>query len=122
MKIEIEPFNSIGNEKPVMDGEFRSNGNQYGPDNAKLHIKTRNPLDRVTQSAKEGGLHSFLEFSPGQELNVTISIRDPQPFDYKLLECWEKEIEEGMIRFGGLTGIGRGRVSFINNKDEVVDE
>jgi hypothetical protein len=93
--------------------------NDFGPNNVARHIKPRNPLDRITHAAKEGGLHNFLEFSKGQKLHLTIEVRksdkaEQDLFDQKLLKRWESEINSGVIRFGGLTGIGRGRAKVIS--------
>jgi len=104
-----------GETEPVMAGTWAKIGNNYGPHNAKRHIKPRNPLDRITHSAKLKGLHNFLEFSVGQSFTITFAIKDPTPFDEELLKAWKREIKDGMIRFGGLTGIGRGRISIAEN-------
>ena len=107
--IEVEPFN--GNHPlPDVHGTWNNAGNDYGPSNAGRHIKTRNPLDRTTNSAKEGGLHSGLEFSKGQSFNVTLIVENPTDFDRRLIDYWCSEINNGIIRFGALSSIGRGRV------------
>lgn len=116
LTIDVSPFK--GNYLiPEVDGTWSSSGNIYGPTNAKRHIKTRNPLDRITNAAKETGLHSGLEFSKGQTITVTLTIEKPTDFDKQLIDCWCNEINNGMIRFGGLTSIGRGRVKMAEAKD-----
>jgi len=62
-------------------------------------------------------------------LTITVKIRGPvdldqEAFDEQLLKYWKSEIEKGEIRFGGLTGIGRGRVkliSYVNIAGEVIN-
>ena len=119
LTIRVAPFEN-GQVVPAVDGNDWENPSvdNFGPANAARHVKPRNPLDRITHAAKEGGLHNFLEFSRGQELVFTIEIREPKEFDLTLLERWKVEINSGMIRFGGLTGIGRGRVML--KKEEVI--
>ena len=110
LRIKVEPFEGI-HARPDMDGTWNT-ANEYGPNNARRHIKPRNPLDRVTQAAVETGLHNFLEFSKGQSFKVTFTIRNAvEKGDESLLNWWKDEINEGMIRFGGVTGIGRGRMT-----------
>lgn len=49
--------------------DSRIDGKQYhdgGPPDLKRHITVRNPLDRVTSAAKEGGLHFTMEMSEGK--------------------------------------------------------
>ncbi|MBI4687717.1 MAG: hypothetical protein HY756_08030 [Nitrospirae bacterium] len=111
--IEVSPL--VGNyPQPDVDGTWNNNinnPNNYGPTNAKRHIKTRNPLDRITNAAKEKGLHSGLEFSKGQSFTVRLTVENPTDFDRELIDWWCNEINTGMIRFGGLSSIGRGRVT-----------
>jgi len=116
--IDVEPFNETA-ERPTMQGTWNERaGNNYGPDNAQRHVKPRNPLDRITHEAKKGGLHNFLEFSAGQKVKVSITVKEPTDFDRRLLETFKQEINNGMIRFGGLSGIGRGRVSLVSKTEE----
>ncbi len=110
LTIDVLPFQE-NQTKPDVDGLGENIGNIYGPANAKRHIKTRNPLDRITNAAKEGGLHSLLEFSKGQSFKVTLTIGNPEDFDKQLIGWWCNEINAGIIRFGGLCSIGRGRVT-----------
>lgn len=116
--INVEPFTETA-EKPQMQGTWDEQaGNNYGPDNAQRHVKPRNPLDRITHAAKDGGLHNFLEFSAGQKVKVNISVKNPTDFDRRLLEVMKQEINDGMIRFGGLSGIGRGKATVISKTEE----
>lgn len=125
LKIIVDRFEAT-DEKPCVDGDWASNGiKTFGPENAKRHVKPRNPLDRITHAAKDSGLHHNLEFSEGQKFKITFKIRKAKTseqheeakiseecdFDKKLLKKWREEINAGIIRIGGLTGIGRGRVS-----------
>lgn len=114
LKIIVDRFTSTA-EIPSVDGDWVNNNN-FGPANARRHVKPRNPLDRITQAAKDSGLHHNLEFSEGQAFNVTFKIRnakteEQRKFDEMLLIKWREEINAGMIRVGGLTGIGRGRLT-----------
>ncbi|NEX11638.1 MAG: hypothetical protein C1942_02905 [Prosthecochloris sp.] len=79
------------------------------PDNIQRHINVRNPLDRMTMAAKDKGLHHALEMSPGQEFDVELNILNPGPKDIEMVRLWEEDINDGFLRFGGLTSQGRGR-------------
>jgi CRISPR/Cas system CSM-associated protein Csm3 (group 7 of RAMP superfamily) len=79
------------------------------PDNIQRHINVRNPLDRMTMAAKNQGLHHALEMSPGQVFEVELLVLNPKPKDIVMLTLWEEDINEGFLRFGGLTSQGRGR-------------
>lgn len=118
LTVKTEPFNETA-LRPYVDGEnWKANNNDYGPAYAKRHVKPRNPLDRITNAAKKGGLHNFLEFSKGQTFKTAIIVKNATDFDNDLIEWWEKEINKGMLRFGALSSIGRGRVSVKEVKDE----
>lgn len=82
------------------------------PDNIQRHINVRNPLDRMTMAAKNQGLHHALEMSPGQVFEVELHILNPKQKDIEMLSLWEEDINEGFLRFGGLTSQGRGRCMF----------
>ena len=79
------------------------------PDNIQRHINVRNPLDRMTMGAKNQGLHHALEMSPEQVFDVELHILNPNIKDIEMLELWEDDINDGFLRFGGLTSQGRGR-------------
>jgi len=111
LKIAVTPFSASNAHKPAVDGDWNAQGNNFGPSNAARHVKPRNPLDRVTHEAKKGGLHNALEFSRGQEMTVTLTVKEPTDFDNRLLKRWEQEINHGEILLGGLTAVGRGRLS-----------
>jgi len=85
-----------------------------GPRNIKRHITVRNPLDRVTMAAKEGGLHFGSEMSEGETFQIHFHILNPKPSDLDLLKLWHDDINDGFLRFGGLTSQGRGRVKIEN--------
>jgi len=96
-------------KKHLIDGDFKNC--EFGSTNGKMNIKTRNPLDKITNAAKEGGLHSFMELSKGNEFSVFINIINPTPKDFGFIALWEQGIETGLLRLGGLTSIGRGRLT-----------
>ncbi len=110
LTIKVEPFSESA-PMPDVDGSWADNHPGDSPANAKRHIKTRNPVDRITNAAKDGGLHSFLEFSTGQSFVLEIIIEDRKDFDRKLVSRWREDINTGMLRFGALCSVGRGRVS-----------
>ncbi|MBN2093058.1 hypothetical protein JW964_25770 [candidate division KSB1 bacterium] len=81
-----------------------------GPKNMNRHINVRNPIDRVTMAAKDGGLHFGLEMSEGEQFAIDFHILNPRNTDIRLIDLWAQDIQEGFLRFGGLTSQGRGRV------------
>ncbi len=83
---------------------------QYPSRNGRMCFTTRNPLDRITQAAKAGGLHSFMELAPGNSFTIKLCIVNPEPTDIGLLGFWEDAIDSGRLRLGGLTAAGRGRL------------
>ncbi|MCE5210234.1 MAG: RAMP superfamily CRISPR-associated protein [Deltaproteobacteria bacterium] len=123
LTINVHPFSTIS-VRPAVDGNNwdKHAANVFGPTNASRHIKPRNPLDRITQAAKEGGLHNNLEFSKDQKLILEIKILSLKDFDKQLLARWEKEINAGQILLGGLSGIGRGRVKVLERKETISKE
>jgi CRISPR/Cas system CSM-associated protein Csm3 (group 7 of RAMP superfamily) len=84
-----------------------------GPGNAARQMTVRNPLDRITHASRDGGLHHFLEFSRGQSFNVQLVIRNPQASDLGLLSLWQREMDDGLLRLGALSSVGRGRVKVV---------
>ncbi|MBI5409182.1 MAG: hypothetical protein HZA14_07440 [Nitrospirae bacterium] len=117
LTIKTEPFPETAALKPfVHKDSWKVAGNDYGPTNAKRHVKPRNPLDRITHAARKGGLHNFLEFSKGQTFNMTIVVEKAngngqETFDKEIINWWKKELNYGTIRLGALSSAGRGRVS-----------
>lgn len=98
-------------DKPLLKGSWQPGANSnFGPKNAFRHITVRGPLDRITQAAKSGGLHQFVEFSPNQSISVSFRVANPTPPDLGLFSVWRQEIDSGMLRMGGLSSIGRGRM------------
>lgn len=85
------------------------------PGNMDGHVTVRNPIDRVSMSAKEGGLHFALEMSKGERFKVKMCILNPGGTDGRMLNLWREDLEDGFIRFGGLTSQGRGRVKMIDD-------
>ena len=104
---------------PDLQGTWIGHGNDYGPSNAARHIKIRNPIDRITCGSKEGGLHSMLEFATKNVVEITIKIKNPVPHDLGLISIWEREINDGMLRFGGMSSVGRGRVTIEEQSHEI---
>ncbi len=84
-----------------------------GPGNVARQMTVRNPLDRITHASKEGGLHHFLEFCQGETFEVQLTIRNPQVSDLGILSLWRRELNDGLLRLGALSSIGRGRVKII---------
>ena len=107
-----EPLNGKS-EKPFVQGQdwHQGAGGSFGPDNAIRHLTVRGPLDRITQAAKSGGLHQFVELSPGQSFKVSFRVANPRPEHLGLFALWQREIDSGMLRMGGLSSIGRGRMT-----------
>ena len=109
LRVDVEPFegaalrsiDSSGMEMDVLGG----------PENVARHMAVRSPIDRVTQATKHGGLHHFLEFSKGERFRVRLSISNPEPHDLGVISLWRREMNEGLLRFGALSSVGRGRVS-----------
>lgn len=104
--------------KPKIVGDYDESGTVFGPKNSTRQIKQRGPVDRITHGAKEGGLHTFLEFATGQSFDVIMRIINPKPKDVGLLALWKREINDGMIRFGAVSSIGRGKVTIMPAKEE----
>jgi CRISPR/Cas system CSM-associated protein Csm3 (group 7 of RAMP superfamily) len=96
---------------PGIDGIDPQKTAHDGPQNLKRHIIVRNPLDRVTAAAKEGGLHFSMEMSEGESFAVHFEILNPHHTDIGLLATWYEDIDAGFLRFGALTSQGRGRAS-----------
>jgi hypothetical protein len=88
---------------------------QSAPGNFGRQLTIRNPLDRISQSSKEGGLHTFVELSPGQTMTVKFRVLNPKAEDIDLIIKWEHDISNGFIRFGALGSQGRGRCDFVNS-------
>lgn len=114
LRLETSPMNpSKYSARPQIDSQFGfmdGGSNNFGPDNAVRHITWRGPVDRVTHGAKDGGLHTFLEFSTGQSFHALIRVLNPTTEDLALIVLWQREINRGYMRFGGLTSIGRGKM------------
>ena len=109
LQVNVQPF--AGANLRAIDSSGARMEVEGGPDNVRRHMAVRGPLDRVTQAAKEGGLHHFLEFSRGERFRVQLRISNPTPPDLGLISLWRREMNTGLLRFGSLASIGRGRVS-----------
>ena len=111
--VEVKPFSQEGG-KLYQQGRWKDNRQDFGPDNICRHIWVRGPVDRITHAAKHGGLHQFLEFSPGQNLSMRFRLVNPEPEHVDLIWLWAARINDGTLRFGGLSSIGRGRMQVEN--------
>lgn len=100
----IKPLSKQG-----IDGIDTEHMPSNAPENIQRHINVRNPLDRMTMAAKDKGLHHALEMSPGQKFDVELNIINPGLKDIEMVWLWEDDINDGFLRFGGLTSQGRGR-------------
>jgi len=119
VKVEVLALENES-EKPLVQGnDWKTGENQFGPENVCRHISVRGPVDRITHAAREGGLHYFLEFSPNQTFDVVLRVVNPEPVHLGLIALWEREIDIGILRVGGLTSIGRGRLRVENSQHDL---
>lgn len=95
-------------QKNLFDGNFSHF--EPGPINGRMLFTTRNPIDRITRAAKNGGLHSFTELAPGNRFSITLRFLNPVPTDLGMVALWEQGICQGLLRLGGLNSAGRGRL------------
>ena len=110
MKIETE-LPPINDTRLDVQGEWKNNAGMVdGPKNINRQITVRNPLDRMTHGAKEGGLHQFVEMSPGEEFFIKFQIENPIQADVEMIKLWVQDINDGYLRFGALASQGRGRM------------
>ncbi len=109
LRLYAERFTSNHSERIRVNGT--GGKGETGPSNVYRQMTVRNPLDRFTHASKDGGLHHALEFCRGERFSVELLIRNPQNSDLGLLSLWTREIEAGLLRFGALSNVGRGRVS-----------
>jgi hypothetical protein len=109
IRVETERFANTQAQPIAINGVLDEGS--VGPRNVDRQMAVRNPLDRMTHGSKEGGLHHFLEFCTGESFNVLINILNPVAQDLGLLSLWVREMNEGMLRLGALSSIGRGRVT-----------
>lgn len=108
LHVETEKF--VGTELRPVDASGVCMGSAEGPENVRREMPVRNPLDRMTHASREGGLHRFLEVARGATFKVHLRIINPLDCDPGLLGLWVRELNYGMLRFGALSSIGRGRV------------
>jgi hypothetical protein len=111
LRIATEKFDQV-QLQPLSASGMTEQGDG-GPSGADRFMNVRNPLDRITHASKVGGLHHFLEFCAQQSFIVRLTILNPQAADLGLLSLWVNEMNHGLLRIGGLTSIGRGRVAVI---------
>jgi CRISPR/Cas system CSM-associated protein Csm3 (group 7 of RAMP superfamily) len=89
------------------------------PDDVNRQMPVRNPLDRMTNSSRRGGLHRFLEVCRDERFAVQLRIINPLDCDLGLLGLWVRELNEGMLRIGALSSIGRGRMAVMRQEYEL---
>lgn len=109
LHIETEKFAGTGLRPVDVSGVIMAA--QTGPDNVRREMPVRNPLDRMTHASREGGLHRFLEVARGEKFKVHLRVTNPLDCDLGLLGLWVREMQDGMLRIGALSSIGRGRVA-----------
>jgi CRISPR/Cas system CSM-associated protein Csm3 (group 7 of RAMP superfamily) len=109
LSIATEKFAEHGLRPVDVSGETMAAAE--GPDNVRRQMPVRNPLDRMTHASRAGGLHRFLEVARGQAFRVHLRILNPLDCDLGLLGLWVRELNDGMLRIGALSSIGRGRVA-----------
>jgi len=119
MKVEALPLEKESEKPWVQGNDWKQGESRFGPQNVCRHISVRGPVDRITHAAREGGLHYFLEFSPNQTFDVVLRVVNPDPVHLGLIALWEREIKIGMLRVGGLTSIGRGRLKVENSQHDL---
>ena len=119
MKVEALPLKNESEKPWVQGNDWKQGESRFGPQNVCRHISVRGPVDRITHAAREGGLHYFLEFSPNQTFDVVLRVVNPDPVHLGLIALWEREIDAGILRVGGLTSIGRGRLKVENSQHDL---
>lgn len=108
LHIETEKFS--GSELRPVDVSGARMTTSGGPDNVRREMPVRNPLDRITHASREAGLHRFLEVASKETFKVQLRIANPLDCDLGLLGLWVRELNDGMLRIGALSSIGRGRI------------
>ncbi|MDQ1261073.1 MAG: hypothetical protein QG575_254 [Euryarchaeota archaeon] len=89
------------------------------PSNVNRQMPVRNPLDRITNASRKGGLHRFLEVCRGERFVVQLRIVNPLDCDLGLLGLWVRELNDGMLRIGAFSSIGRGRMAVLRQEYEL---
>jgi len=108
LMIETERFQPSGNDTIEAGGPTMTA--KGGPQNVRRQMRIRNPLDRMTHASASGGLHQFLEICRNERFRVKMTIANPKDWDLGMLYLWRRELDDGMLRLGALSSIGRGRV------------
>jgi len=119
IKVEVLPLEKESEKPWVQGNDWKPEESRFGPQNVCRHISVRGPVDRITHAAREGGLHYFLEFSPNQTFDVVVRVVNPDPVHLGLIALWEREIDAGILRVGGLNSIGRGRLRVKNSQHDL---
>lgn len=122
---ELEEYADSDFREIVISDGFSPELFKPGSTHGRMIFTTRNPIDRITHAARGGGLHSFMELAPGNSFSVTLQIVNPRPADLGFVAFWEQAIDHGLLRLGGLTSVGRGRLNvrstdirlFLRSKD-----
>jgi hypothetical protein len=108
LSVETQKFAAGGlHMVAVSDAKMEA---QSEPDNVQRQMTVRNPLDRTTHASRKGGLHRFLEVCKGERFGVRLRIVNPLDCDLGLLGLWVRDLNDGMLRIGALSSIGRGRM------------
>lgn len=108
-RLETDKF-SQAKARPIAINGNLLKGDE-GPDNARREMVVRNPLDRITHASQDGGLHHFLEFCKGETFGVHLTILNLKKSDLGLINLWVREMNDGFLRIGALSSVGRGRLS-----------
>ena len=51
-----------------------------------------------------------MELKRGYEFDIELQVVNPTPEDLGFIAFWESSINQGLIRLGGLKGVGKGRL------------
>jgi len=117
LSIETQKFSGAGLRMvAVSDAKMEAPSE---PDDVHRQMPVRNPLDRMTNASRKGGLHRFLEVCRGERFVVQLRIINPLDCDLGLLGLWVRELNDGMLRIGALSSIGRGRMAVLRQEYEL---
>ena len=117
LHIETERFAGTGLRPVDVSGVSMTTAD--GPENVRREMAVRNPLDHITHASLAGGLHHFLEVRSGETIKVHLRIINPLDCDLGLVGLWVRELNDGMLRIGALSSIGRGRMEVQNQAYEL---
>jgi hypothetical protein len=118
LRVETGKFKGSG-LRSVDVSDISMGADEVGPDNVQRQMQVRSPLDRMTHAVVDKGLHHFLEVASGGVFKIYIRILNPTDNDLALLGLWAREMNDGLLRIGALTSIGRGRMEIQEPKYEL---